>query len=115
MTETVAAAVNAMVKARFDAASFPRITGTYAHGPIDEIVGAIATVATGFKIRRYGGKTGCLALVVDQEEMQWVANDDTLNCSSADEPTVLNPSIGETTTTTDKKILTAECRVTWYE
>ena len=115
MTETVAAAVDSMVKARFDAASFPRITGTSDHGPINEIVGAIATVATSFKIRRYGGKTGCLVLVVDQEEMQRVTKDDTLNCSSADEPTVINLSIGDTTTTMDKKILTAECRVTWYE
>ena len=69
MTETGATVVDAMVKCRFDAASFPRITGNPKNGLIDEIIRAIATVAMGFKHRRYGGKTGCLALVVDQEEM----------------------------------------------
>ena len=53
-----------MVKARFDAASFPRITGSPKHRPIGELVGAITTIATGFKTGRYGGKTGCLTLVV---------------------------------------------------
>ena len=69
MTETSATAVNAMAKARFDAAAFSQITGLSEHRSINELVGAIAMVSTGFKTRRYGGKTGCLALVVDQEEM----------------------------------------------
>ena len=69
MMETGAAAVDAMFKACFEVASFPQITGPPEHGTIDELVGAIATVATGFKTSRYGGKTGCLALVIDQEEM----------------------------------------------
>ena len=47
--------------------------------------------------------------------MQRVAKDDTLNCSHANEPTILNPSIGDTNTATDKYILTAEHGVTWYE
>ena len=67
MTETGAVAVDAMFRARFDADFFPRITGPPEHVPIDKLVGAIETVATGFKTRRYYGKTGCLALVVDQE------------------------------------------------
>ena len=66
MTETVAVAIYAMVKACFGAASFPRITGPPKHGPFNKLVGAIATVVTGFKICRYGGNTSCLALVVDQ-------------------------------------------------
>ena len=115
MIETGTATVDAMVKARFNAASFPRITGLPEKKANNKLVGAIAMVATGFKTCRYGGKTGCLALVVDQEEMQWVAKDDMLNCSRADEPTLLNPSIRGTTTATDEKILTAEHRVIWYE
>ena len=102
-----------MVKARFDAASFPRFTGPPEHGPIHKLVGAIATVSTGFKTRIYGRNTGCLAIVFDQEEMRQVAKDDMLNCSRADNPTLLNPIIGDTTTATDKKILTAEQRLMW--
>ena len=73
MTETGAAAVNAMSKARFDTASLPQTTRLSEHGQIDKIVSAIATVATGFKTHRYGGKTGCLALIVNHDEMRWVA------------------------------------------
>ena len=47
--------------------------------------------------------------------MRWVAKDDMLDCSRADEPQFLNPNIVDNTTTTDKKILTVEHRVTWYE
>ena len=103
--ETGAAAVDAMFKACFEVASFPQITGPPEHGTIDELVGAIATVATGFKTSRYGG-TVCLALVVDQEEIQQVARDDMMDCSRANEPQLLNPNIGDNTTTTDEKILT---------
>ena len=106
MTETGATAVDAMVKARFDAASFPRITGPPEHRPMEKLVRAIATVAAGFKTSRYGG-TVCLALVVDQEEIQQVARDDMMDCSRANEPQLLNPNIGDNTTTTDEKILTA--------
>ena len=115
MTETGAAAVDTMVKARFDAASFPQIIGPPEHGPIEKLVGAIATVATGFKTCIYGGNTGYLVLVVNQEEMRRVAKEDTLNYSRSDDPKILNPSIGDTTTATDDKILTAEHRLTWYE
>ena len=38
-----------------------------------------------------------------------------LNCSRTEDPTLLNLSNGDTTTTTDKKILTALHMVTWYE
>ena len=112
MTETGADAIDAMVKTRFYAAFFPRITGPPEHRPINELVRAIATVATGFKTRRYGRKNGCLALVVYQEEMRRVAKDDMLNCSHANKLTLINLSIRETTTATDEKILTAEHRLT---
>ena len=104
-----------MVKVRFGAASFPRITGPPEHGTINELVRAIATVATGFKTCRCGGNTGCLALIIDQEEIRRVAKDDTLDCSRANDPTLLNPSIRDTNTARDEKILTTEHRVTWYE
>ena len=115
MAETGATAVDVMVKSCFDAASFTQITGPPKHWLINELVGVIATVATIFKNRKYGRKTGCLALVVDQEEMRRVAKDDTLNCSRSDKPTPFNPNIGDTTTATDEKILTVDHRSTWYE
>ena len=81
---------------------------------MNEFVGVIATVTMGFKTRRCGGKTDCLTLVVDQEEMRRVAKDNTLECSRAYESQLLNPKIVDTTTTTEEKILTLEHRVTWY-
>ena len=113
--ETGAAAVNAMLKSRFDADSFPQTTGLPKHGPIDELVCAIAMVATGFKPHRYGRKTGCLALVVGQEEMRQIAKDNTLDFSRAEEPQLLNLKIVDTTTTTGDKILTAEHSFIWYD
>ena len=57
MIETASAAFDAMVKACFNAAYFPRITGPPEHGPINGLVRAIATVVKGLKTPRYGGKT----------------------------------------------------------
>ena len=64
MSTTGAAAVDAMVKARFDATNFTRIVGAPEHGPIDILEDEIAKVAATFKTTRYGGRTGCLALIV---------------------------------------------------
>ena len=69
MSTTGAAAVDAMVKARFDTANFTRIVGAPEHGAIDILEDEIAKVAATFKTTRYGGKTGCLALIVNEEEM----------------------------------------------
>ena len=68
----------------------------------------------GFKNPRFGGKNGCLALVVEQDEIRRLAKDNTMDCSRTDKPQLLNLNIVESTTTTDKKILTEEHRVTWY-
>ena len=67
MSTTGAAAVDAMVKARFDTTNFTRIVGAPEYGPIDILEDEIAKVAATFKTTRYGGRTGCLALIVDQE------------------------------------------------
>ena len=69
MSTTVAAAVDTMVKARFDTTNFTCIVGASEHGPIDILKDEIAKVAATFKTTRYGGKTGCLALIVDEEEI----------------------------------------------
>ena len=47
--------------------------------------------------------------------MRRVAKDETLDCSRANKPQLLNPNIGDTTTTTDENILPTEHRVTWYK
>ena len=56
MTITSVTAIDAMVKARFDAANLPRITGSPKYKAIDELVEAIAQIATTFKTKRYSGK-----------------------------------------------------------
>ena len=60
-------------------------------------------------------RRGCLVLVIDQDEMEQVAKDNTLDCSRADKPQLLNQNIVDNTTTTYEKILTAEHKFTWYE
>ena len=67
MSTTGAAAVDAMIKARFDTANFTRIVGAPEHGTIDILKDEIAKAAATFKTTRYRGKTGCLVLIVDEE------------------------------------------------
>ena len=104
-----------MVKARFDAADLPRITGSPEYKAIDELVEAIAQIATPFKTKRYGGKCGVLPLIVREDETRRVTNDDTLDCSRAIEPTIRNPTIALCTLPNDEKTLHAEHKVAWSE
>ena len=67
MSAAGAAAVNAMGKDRFNTTNFTRIVGAPEHGFIDILEDEIAKVAATFKTTRYGGRTGCLALIVDQD------------------------------------------------
>ena len=69
MSTTGAAAVDAMVKARFDTTNFTRIVGAPEHRPIDILKDEITKFAATFKTTRYGRRTGCLALIVNKEEM----------------------------------------------
>ena len=115
MSTTGASAVNAMVKARFDTTNFTRIVGAPDHRPIDILEDEIVEAAATFKTTRYGGRTGCLALIVDEEEMRLVTKDGTLDCTCAPKPPVLSPKLSDTTTATDGRTLAAEQRQVWYE
>ena len=115
MLTTGAAAVDAMVKARFDITNFTRIVGAPEHRPINILEYEIAKVAATFKTTRYGGKTGCLALIVDEEEMRRVTKDGTLDCTRAPKPPLLSPRLSNTTTATDRKTFAAEHRQVWFE
>ena len=115
MSTTGAAAVDAMVKARFDTTNFTRIVGAPEHGPIDIVKDEIAKVATTFKTIRYGGRTGCLALIVNQEEMRRVTKDGTFDCTRAAKPPLLSPRLSDTTTATDGKTFAAEHQQVWFE
>ena len=115
MSTTGAAAVDARVKARFDATNFTRILGAPEHGPINILEDEIAKVAATFKTTQYRGRTGCLALIVDQDEMIRVTKDGNLNCTQAPKPPLLIPRLTDTTTATDGKTFAAEHRQVWYE
>ena len=115
MSTTGAANVNAMVKARFDTTNFTRIVGAPEHGPIDILEDEIAKVAATFKTTWYGGRTGCLALIVDEEEMRRVTKDGTLDCTRAPKPPLLSPKLSNATTATEGKTFAAEHRQVWYE
>ena len=52
MTITSVTAIDTMVKARFGAANLPRITGSPEYKAINELVEAIAQIATTLKIKR---------------------------------------------------------------
>ena len=86
MTITIVVAIDAMVKSRFDAANLPRITGSPKYDAIDELVEAIAQIATTFKTKRYCGKCGVLPLIVSEDESRRVTNNDALDCSRAVKP-----------------------------
>ena len=81
MSTMGAAAVEAMVKARFDTTNLTRIVGAPEHGPINILKDEIAKVAATFKTTRYGGRTGCLARIVNQYEMRRVTKDGTVDCT----------------------------------
>ena len=81
MTITSVAAIYAMVKARFD-------EGSPEYDAIDELVKAIAQIATTIKTKRYGGKCGVLPLIVNKDETRRVTNDDAMDCCRAVKPTL---------------------------
>ena len=89
--------------------------GAPEHGPIDILEDEIAKVAATFKTTRYGGRTRCLALIVDQEEMRRVTKDGTLDCTRAPNPPLLIPRLSDTTTATDGKTFATEHRQVWFE
>ena len=92
MTITSVGAIGAMVKACFDAADLPRITGSPEYKAIDELVEAISQIAITFKTKHYGGKYGVLPLIVSKDETCRVTNDDALDYSRAVEPALQNPT-----------------------
>ena len=77
---TPGASVDLMVKARFKAAKIPRLNAMPTILSINEIVKAIAQVATSLKTRMWGGLHSFLALVLEESEMRHVANNPKLDC-----------------------------------
>ena len=60
---------------------------------IDELVEAVAQIATNFKTKWYGGKCGVLTLIVSKDEVCRVTNDNASDCSRAVETALQNPRI----------------------
>ena len=108
MTITSVTAIDTMVKARFDAADLPRITGSPEYKAINELVEAIAQIATTLKTKRYGGKCGVLPIIVSKDETRRVTNNDALDCSRAVEPTLRNLTITLSNLPDNEKTLHAE-------
>ena len=103
---TPGASVNLMVEACFKAAVFPLLDTMPTILSINEIVKAIAQVATSLKTRIWGGPHSCLALVLEETEMRHVANDPTLDCDSGnsmEKPPFTHPEITPLTTVTEDK------------
>ena len=115
MSTTGAAAVDKMVKARFDTKNFTHIVGAPEHGPINILEDEIAKVAATFKTTRYGGRNRCLALIVNQDEMRRITKDGTIDCTRAPNPPLLIPRLTDTTTATDGNTFAAEHRQVWFE
>ena len=115
MTITSVGAIGAMVKACFDAADLPRITGSPEYNAIDELVEAITHITTTFKTKRYGGKCGVPPLIISEDETRQVTNDNALGCSRAVEPALRNPTITLSTLPDNEKTLHAEHKFAWSE
>ena len=114
ITITIVTTIGTMVKDHFGATDLPRITGSPEYKAIDELVEAIAQIATTFKTKRYSGKCGVLPLIVREDKTRRVTND-TLDCSRAVKPTIRNPTITLSTLPNDEKTLHAEHKVAWSE
>ena len=115
MTITSVAAIDTMVKSRFDAADLPCITRLPKYYAIDELVESIAQIATTFKTKRYSGKCGVLPLIVSKDEARRVTNDNALDCIRAVEPSIRNPRITVSNLPDDDKTLNAKHNVSWSE
>ena len=80
---------------------------------MNELVKAIAQVATSLKTRMWGGLHGCPALVVEESKIRLDANDTTLDCNNMEKPPFTHPGITPLTTATEDKQLTNDHKVTW--
>ena len=112
---TPGAAVDLMVEARFKAAVIPWLNAMPTILFIEELVKAIAQIATSLKTRMRGGLHGCLALVLEESEMRLVASDPTLDCDKMEKLPFMHPDITPLMTVTEDKQLTNEHKVTWDE
>ena len=115
MSITSVAAIDAMVKSRFNATNLPRITGYPEYDAINELVEAIAQITTTFKTKRYGGKCGAPPRIVSEDDTCRVTNEDALDCSRAIEPALRNPRITLSTLPDNEKTLHTEHKVAWSE
>ena len=109
------ASVELMVETRFKAAVFPRLNAIPTILFIDELVKAIAQVATIIKTSMCTGLHICLDLVLKETKIHHVANDPALNCDRMDKPMFTNPYITPLTDITDDKQHTNKHKVTWDE
>ena len=112
---TPGAAVDLMVEVRFKAAVFLRLNAIPPIILIEKISKSIAQVSTSLRTRMWGGVHGCLALVLEETEMRYMANDPELNCNRMDKPPFTHPYITPLTTVTKDNQLTNEHKVTWDE
>ena len=112
---TPGVAVNLMVEAHFKVAIIPRLNAMPTILSIDELVKAIAQVATSLKTRKWRGLHGCLALVLEESEIRLVANNPTLDCNKLEKSQFTHPNINLLMTVTKDKQLTNEHNVTWDE
>ena len=113
MTITSIAAINAMIKSRFDAANLPRITGPPEYDRFDELVEAIAQITTIFKTKRYDGKCGVLPLTVSKDKARRDTNNNALYCSHTVDAALRNPRITLSTLPNKNKTLNTEHKVAW--
>ena len=109
------AAVNAMVTDWFEADDFPQIVGVNEHKMIDKLVKAVAQVTELFGTQQWGGQTGCLALIIDEQEMRRVTKNSTLNCGWMVKPGFIHPYITAKTTAVEDNQLRANRKVMWSE
>ena len=115
MTISSVSAIDTMVKARFNAADLPRITGSPEYDATNELVKAIEHIATTFKTKQYGGKCGVLPFIASEDEARRVTNNNALDSSRAVEPALRNPRITLSTLPKDEKIINTEHKVALSE
>ena len=86
-----------MIKACFDAADLPLITGSPKYDAISKLVEVITQIVTTFKTKRYSVKCDVLPIIVSEDKARRVTKDNASDCSRAVKPALRNPRINLST------------------
>ena len=82
------AAIDEMIRAKFDAATITRVIGQPSLTSVRALVDELAKIAAGCKTSKWGGKHGHLKVVLGMEKYRLVLAQPNLDCTVAAKPAI---------------------------